>query len=69
MFEIAQNFYSVWNHQVVASKCSECYNIQYTLYKTIMLFLESNAVDSTPPSKQPRKRLCVNVTAPTGHFV
>ena len=32
-------------------------------------FSDSNAEDSAPPNKRPRKRLCVNVAAPrTGSF-
>ena len=31
-------------------------------------FSDSNAKDSVPPSKQPQKRLCVNMTAPTVSF-
>ena len=44
------------------------YNIQYTPYITMIGFSDSNTEDSAPPSKRPRKLLCVNVAAPTGSF-
>ena len=39
-----------------------------TPYIIMIGFSESNAKDSAPPSKQPQKRLCVNMTAPTVSF-
>ena len=47
------------------SKCIKCYIVEALI---ILGFSENNAEDSAPPSKRPRKRPSVNVTASTVNF-